>query len=214
MTLLGQMYMARFNAILLILIMALSSCVSHGTYQTPKPLGVDDDLMGVGIMQGFGDTKDSRKPSVDILYRRGLVKNVDVGLRTSGVLFYGGVLTIDAKYGVLRGPFLVSIDLGMSYTSSRNVDSDSFDLVGYHPMLMIGTERVYLGLKQNIYHGEGRAKMLRMQADEHGKLSIPSLVIGVSVGKSFRIQPELNCFFLETGSPILFPSIGLYATGK
>ena len=205
--------MRRHNGKLVLILLMLNACVSHGTYQTPKPLGVDEDLIGLGIMQGIGDTKDTRKPSVDILYRRGLVKNVDVGLRTSGVLFYGGVLTVDAKYGLLNGPFLVSVDFGMSYTSSRNVDSESFDLVGYHPMLMIGTESIYLGFKQNIYHGEGRAKMLDSRADENGRLSVPSIVIGYSFGKSFRLQPELNCFIPGSGSPILFPSIGLYARG-
>ena len=161
-------------------ILLLSSCASMTTFQTPEVIEENTSVLGAGLsLSSFtGDPKFSW-PTFECYARKGLAKKTDGGLKIYGFPgVFGGIVT-DIKYQLFDGPISVSGDLGVSV----DLINDASWTFALHPMMLLGTDRVYVGV---------RSIHTRIRKFNH----IPGVFLGLSLGDTFRIMPEVSYHFL------------------
>jgi hypothetical protein len=172
---------------------AVSGCF-FPAYQTPEALPPGEVSLGPVATYGYtfrhyGDPSEERPGELELglMARVGIVPNIEAGFRASCPL---GVM-VDAKYQFLRGRLLMAADLGLSVSPSP------FQLIWY-PMLLVGTERYYAGLKAMYVREFDQGYV----PSPNTSSLIPGLLFGASFGRRLRVLPELNVFYYQDGDPI------------
>jgi hypothetical protein len=193
-----------------ILLLAGSGCF-YSVLQTPEVLPPGEMSLGpilgtgAGYYVGSEYFTDGVRPAeleLGVMLRKGIVKNLESGLRFSVPL--GGM--VDVKYQLLRGRFLLAADLGFSQSLPADLGSLSRDRRTYsvlYPMLLAGTGRYYGGIKTAcIYerHTDAHRSATRIQ---------PGVFFGAACGRRWKVLPEVNTFL----NPIMVgAAVGLQYT--
>jgi hypothetical protein len=182
------------------------SCASYTTFTTPTVLKEKETLAGAG----FTRLKEGEKKVVtEFYFRSALVKNMDAGLKFSGVPFAGGSMLVDLKRSIYqKGPFILSADLGLSYSSLVGNDLLSYQSVGIYPLILFGNDRLYGGMKYNYLMFSGSVEIFDIEIGGKSNIGFPSVVLGSTIGKRLRIQPEINVFLHPGSKPVYIYSIG------
>lgn len=182
---------------LVILLVGSSGCSSGFTlataYTTPEVLEpgeyeVGSQLSYSRITSIAGGDKEAEflKPASPLcLYGRvGYTRNADVGVRIfiyqEGMGFYP-----DLKIKLLGSSTFLTMDLGMFV----GVGKEGPGAAGFSPMLLLGTNRFYSGLR---YAGN---EVSLQETDMLYSIPPVSLILGGSIGEKIRILPEVQLYF-------------------
>lgn len=176
-------------SILILLMFLVLGCYSYTTFQKPEVLEEGEKLFGVGITPPQLNKELEEKLIPEFYFRRSLLNSIDGGIRFKGVPLAGGIITMDLKYGIFNKPINLSGDIGISYSSFHGEELSDFKIIGIHPMILFGNKRLYTALKYNYFLLDGGNEIFDLDIEGKTDLSIPSLVIGSSVGKKRFIQP-------------------------
>lgn len=180
--------------------MMVCGCISHTTFQSPKVLDPGQVNVGLGAM-GWMQRNDSDRHQgfleVDLYGRIGLTRNLDAGIKLFGP--FGGIFG-DAKYQLWQRPPFLSADLGFSYGRFGDMpdSGDDFYYFGFYPMLLIGYEDLYGGVKL-IYVEETRHRSYGPGGTETERYSRPGIVLGATVGARVKMRPEVNIYKIDQG---------------
>jgi len=179
----------------LIGILILQLNCSLTTFQSPKVLTSGEKAIGAGFagaagpihVDGTGAMYPGTGPiEVSGYTRIGLGHNFDAGVK----LFVAPLgIFGDLKYQILKKPFLLSTDFGLSY-SWYPADQ----CIAFYPMLLFGSESYYGGIKV-IYLEES---------------TNPGIMMGASLlrGK-FRVMPEVNIYGLSEHDIFIVGGLGI-----
>ena len=164
-------------------LLLLSGCASVTTFQTPEVIEKDSSLLGAGLSASL-NTGDSKilMPAFECYARKGLTKKTDGGLKIFGLPCGFGGIVADIKYQLFDGPISVSGDLGASVSAVKVEDYQW--TFAFYPMLLFGTDRAYVGVR-SIHTGIGKF--------DH----IPGIFLGLSLGDTFRVMPEVSYHFIR-----------------
>jgi hypothetical protein len=175
-----------------LLSIALSGCF-YPAFQTPETLPPGKISLGMNFAGGPKFSSGSENSGLGefefgICAREGITSNLDAGLRLS--LPWG--VMVDAKYRFLGRPLSAAADLGFSYLPSTDIGFDSPDRVqvfAWYPMVLAGNSHFYGGLKS--------ALVLEHHTDLGNVdfYAMPGLLVGASLGRRFKVLPELNVFY-------------------
>lgn len=165
------------NGALLVLVLAValleSGCgVPFSTLYGPAPLLAGTRAAGLGVGPIF--VADGLEMDLDLVVlgmyasrRVGLSDRLEVG-GSAGIL---NGLAVDAKYVLVERPFFVSANAAVSTDVAG-------EAMGFHPALLLGSERVY-----------GGAKLMALRNAYSGPLQV--LFVGGSFGGARRVVPEM-----------------------
>ncbi len=137
-----------------VLILLLCSCYPLGSFQGPDVLPEGDETVGLGLLwltNVFSNLDTTETTKTDFLsetsvsFRRGLPHHTEIGLKVVGLPWSGGSLKGDIKWQVIRKPFLVSLDMGVS---NWGTNSDT-RFVGIHPKILLGTQKTFMAFQLN-----------------------------------------------------------------
>ena len=169
---------------LLLCILIVTSGCAVATFQNPKVLNPGEKAIGIGSA-GYYELKydESYFAEFNLYGRFGIEKNKEIGIK---YLFPTGVCG-DVKLQLIDSPIFVSFDFGISYSFYIDYNEmDAASILGFYPMLLIGTEHLYGGIKYNYFINE---TYLRTET-----LRYPGLMLGASAGDDFRIIKYMNRF--------------------
>jgi hypothetical protein len=194
--------------ILLILIylclgILLSGCMSYTTLQSPKTLESGQVILGGGIATSF----EGGRPSVEFNSRIGILHKFDVGAK----IVIPSLYFVDAKYQILDEPVAMSADLGWSsFSNSSQSSDDKGTTTAWYPMLIIGQDHWYVGVKQVFLRSTGQFEFFGTQKFSYSGLWSTNVVIGGIFGTNIRMMPEINFIMLNGGNkPIIVPAVGV-----
>lgn len=152
----------------------------------PAPLPPNTATIGVGLapmfLEGPIDEDFLLFNLIFGLYangRYGITERLEVGASAG---FFNG-LSADVKYNLIPGPLFVSAALAGSVGLVVDIfgDSDDVDVLGIHPALLVGTERIY-----------GGAKLMAFPFSAYVRRPWTVVFVGGSFGGDFRIVPEIG----------------------
>jgi hypothetical protein len=137
--------------------LAVAGCgIPLATLHGPTPMPANTSI----VTGGFGPIFLAEDMDQDLLLfnaifgaygsvRHGVTDRLEVG--GSAGMFNG--VTVEAKYNVVPGPFAVSANVAASSGVVVDLlgDGDGTGVMGLHPALLVGTERVYGGAKLMIF---------------------------------------------------------------
>ncbi|MGH7493510.1 MAG: hypothetical protein ACREOO_14125 [bacterium] len=186
-----------------------SGCVSMSTLQSPKVLERGESKHGIaGTL--FVENGVSGMTEFDIWGYYGLGKRTQAGWKFFGIPNLSGGIGADLKYQLHDAAPYLALDLGFSYTSTRNIfdeDANNVDAFTINPALLFGTERLYGGMK-GIYLSS------TVEYELFGKSSkitldgfTPGLLIGSTLGGRTQLVTELNAYSVR-GSLAAWISFG------
>ncbi len=147
-------------------VLLLASCYPLGTFQGPEILPVGSETMGVGLswMTNITSLDDSSSGNEQafiadgsVLFRRGFDHNTEIGIKLVGRPWSRGAILTDVKWQVIQEPFMVAVDLGLSYWTNIDILAS----VGYHPALIVGNGKLF-GVAQYNYV-RSSARILKTQ---------------------------------------------------
>jgi hypothetical protein len=131
-----------------------------------------------------------------LLFRRGFAHNTEIGLKFTGRPWSNGILLADVKWQLIQQPFQVALDLGLSYWSGMS----SVPSVGYHPMIVAGTDKFFV---------VGQYNYLRSREDV---LKTQDLILGRHIKLSdseYTLTPFLGIHRSADSPENIFYSLGL-----
>jgi hypothetical protein len=146
--------MTKKHILLLAFAFMLSSCYPLGTFHGPGVLPEGEETAGAGVLwlsNVFTNIDTTLEEGTaflgetSALFRMGLANNSEIGLKIVGLPWGVGSIRGDVKKQLVHEPFLLSVDLGVSYWG-YNKDSR---YVGLHPALLAGTEKRYAVVQFN-----------------------------------------------------------------
>jgi hypothetical protein len=184
------------------LIMILfSSCVSYSTLQTPETLEPGHVYFGAGATMMCDIERPLDAAFIpEIAVRVGLVEGVDIGLKYTHPYMF----LFDSKYQLYKGPVNVAMDFGISLQPIVTILT-----YGIYPMIMIGQEHWYLGVKGTF----GNFDVLggEMLFEDPFYLGT-TIVTGATIGSGhIKLLLELNTMFINGAEkPVFFPAGGVY----
>jgi|FLOH01.1.fsa_nt_gi hypothetical protein len=132
----------------------LISCYPLATFQGPDVLPVDKEVIGLGmnwmtnmvaVVDSSTGNEDSFLGESSIMFRRGFPKRIEVGLKFVGTPWRRGAMMADIKWQVISKPVLIALDFAVSswpYSAEHKYS-------GYHPSLIIGSEKLFMGAQYN-----------------------------------------------------------------
>ena len=179
------------NTILIIPVLFFISCYSFSNFQTPVVLESGKSSLGIGVSK----IPDSDKKLIpEIYYRRNIISKTDFGLKQLGIPFIGGITLIDVKRSLLKiNKFSISSDLVFSYSTLNSEQLGNWTSTAIIPALFMGSDRLYIGGKYNQLKFDGEIELFR-KIGLSGSIGFPSVVLGMTLGKNLRIQPEVNIY--------------------
>lgn len=184
------------------LLILLSGCVSLSSLQSPKVLEPKQESHGFALA-GFYD-QDQHKLGlyeVDLYGRFGIAKHWDWGYKIYGIPFWFAGIQGDIKYQILDKPLKIAGDIGLSYARVEN----DINTVGVYPMLLVGYQRFYTGVKAVYFISNGEIEFFDSFRARH---ALPGIVFGAIIGKKQQIVPEINLYFFPQGEAAILPGIG------
>lgn len=171
----------------LIIFIFFFSCITINVFEGPETTKKGEVSIGFGISNvGFID--DQGKPvflPIPFPYlkgRYGLTDNFDIGFRYVGLLGFG----IDPKFKLIDGGIKASLLLPFNITQWPELPL----WYSFEPALILGTTSIYFGSKFSYYN-------LQFETDEEDTYIegiFPSIFLGFTLGKTWKICPEINYF--------------------
>jgi len=162
------------------------------TFQSPKVLPSRNITVGAGVSRWLGVGNDSS--SVEgvsyalVTIRYGLGRRLDVGAKIMIPFFLsddGLSGIIDLKYQLTQRVPYVSITAGIYYENGFLSNARRDRGVGYRLEILVGDDHVYAGLHfMSVYFARSKP------------LYLGGFQVGVSLGRKFRINPEVQVSFL------------------
>lgn len=181
-----------------LLLFLFTSCIPYSTLQTPEtlPEGKFELNGGAGWV---GETAFA----LEVGSRYGLFDKVDMGLKFA----LPGILLLDGKYKFYDSGIKASADMGVSYY----LDATAGSAFGFYPMILIGQEVWYAGVKGNFFSTAGDFSTFGMKSDvKDSHYLATSLVTGFCFGKEkTRLLFELNTFIPVDSKVFFVPSVGV-----
>ncbi|MFZ4621773.1 MAG: hypothetical protein ACOYNS_14525 [Bacteroidota bacterium] len=182
----------------------LTGCVTYTTLQTAQTLPPGKIMVGAGTAVILSDNSPELMPELDA--RVGLVKNFDIGAKYSAPSLY----FVDGKIQVMSEPFALSADLGWStFNYTDNTAISKGVSTGWYPMLMIGKEHWYAGVKGVYFETKGQVEFFGLKKFQGSGWMYTSVVVGGMLGSTFRLLPEVNVIIPRGGKVFFVPAIGL-----
>jgi hypothetical protein len=136
--------------------------------------------------------------------RLGLGENVDGGIKLWGPLGFG--IQSDVKVQLTDAPPLVAASLGGSFNLTGTVSLfdervGPWTIVGVHPMVLVGSESAWIGVKGVFaeWFGEG----------ERYSDFFPGITVGCTGSGAVRVMPEVNVYFSFEEETSTFATFGL-----
>lgn len=175
-----------------------SSCIPYSTLQTPEtlPEGKFEISGGTGWLGGTAFALEAGG-------RYGLSEKADMGLKFA----LPGILLLDGKYKFYDSGIKASADMGVSYY----LDATSGSAFGFYPMILIGQDVWYAGVKGNFFSTAGDFSTFGMKSDvKENRYLATSLITGYRFGnEKTRLLLELNTFIPVDSRVFVVPSVGL-----
>jgi len=191
----------------------LNGCVSMSTFQSPQVLERGQNSLGFGV-SGFLDETDEKLAiyEFDIFTRYGLANRLDGGIKIFGLPGLFGGIQGDLKYQIIKGPFFVSVDLASFYATAPSIfdDDDNINTFGFTPLILVGNRTFFGGAKINYITRIDKIDLFGSSSEFRAK-GMPGLVFGAMLGKKAQIIPEVNIYFFDGESALVF---GLGLQGK
>jgi len=157
----------------------LSDCVSLSTLNTVQTINKGTMCGNIGL-----------GPLPEIGGRYGLSSRSDFGMKVA----FPGTIFMDFKTEVTRSPFITSMDLGYSVFTWTGTDDNRYFIHALYPMIMIGRENWYLGVKKILLNPYELT--IREDIEQHGfrNTSDPIISTGYvfNVAQGVRILTEVN----------------------
>jgi hypothetical protein len=189
------------GAVGLLILISLSGCVSLSSLQSPQVLEPKQQSHGFALA-GFYDHEQNKLElyEIDVYGRFGIAKHWDLGYKIYGIPFWFAGIQQDIKYQILDKSVKIAGDIGISYTRVER----EINVFGFYPMLLVGTERFYAGVKAVYFTSSGGIEFFGSFRSQ----TLSSLVFGVIIGKKQQIVPEINIYFFPQGETAILPGIG------
>ena len=184
----------------------LSGCT---TMQSPKVLKPGEKLAGGSIFLSVYEIS-----GFEVFGRFGMTENADIGFRAAFHTQYTAIgIATDVKYQILRRPFYLAADLELSMARQSHFDDTVDYYYGITPLILFGGDHLYCGFKtafaiyKSAYFYAYRPNhWILINTDDWIFNFCPVVVLGCSIGKNFRVVPEISMYIKETGYPFLFPN--------
>lgn len=192
--------------VLLILIagMILPGCFSYTTLQTAETLEPGTVIIGGGAAFLLSEDQIGIQPEVNA--RIGIINNFDIGAKyVNPSLFFA-----DGKVRLISDPVSLSFDLGWSTFSYDGPSGNSKGVsTGWYPMLLLGKERWYLGVRPVYFITQGEVEFFGLQKFEGKGWLYTNVVVGGMFGSKVRLMPEMNVMVAKSGKMNVVPALGL-----
>lgn len=172
-----------------LLLLVEFNCVPS-SYQSPRPLRQGEMAVGGGFSLPI------TKGDLSLCFRYGVFKHADFGFKLGGYpdISYGYFL--DARYGLLEHPLLLSGGLGFLTYFDLYAPDYELRVHGFHPTIFLGTDRIYGGIGWNyMIVRETRYPMDKGPYISTSRSSGPRIILGASWGKRWKFNPEINVNF-------------------
>ena len=199
-----------WHYLILINLIIFSGCLNLTNFQPPETLepGEKSYNFAGSLIITPEDNNPGNAGSMTLLTnldfggRFGIIRNLDVGgkIGISPPTLY---TAIDIKYQALKYPFKVSIDVGVSYTTSTKQEK----VYGFHPTVLVGKGIFHLGFRGNFYSAVVEDYVFNTEKSMYG------LILGLAIGKKYKFIPEVVIYFRQ-GDPIIICGIGYMETSK
>ncbi len=195
------------NIFVLLIIAAgllLPGCISYTTLQTAETLEPGKVLIGGGSAFIFSGNEVGIQPEVNA--RIGIINNFDIGAKyVNPSLFFA-----DGKVRLVSDPVTLSFDLGWSTFSYNGTSGNSKGVsTGWYPMLLIGKEHWYAGVRPVYFITEGEVEFFGLQKFNGSGWLYTNVVVGGMFGSKVRLLPEVNVMIPKSGEINFIPALGL-----
>ena len=156
-------------------VLCLQGCAPICTFRSPEVLALGEKGVGIGVVTiDWRGGADHRESLPSLWVRSAVAENTDIGVSIGA---FG--TAFDVKRVFVRGPILVSGDLGLSY-GSEDIMVDPAVVVA--PAVMVGTDHLYGGV-WGAYALTGDDGVVAQ-----------GISLGVSVGDKLRLMGEYDYF--------------------
>ena len=191
-----------------VLFLTFTGCFSLSTFQSPQVLEKGQKSFGLGTA-GFYDheSKNYAISEFDIFGRYGLTNQLDGGIKIFGLPFLFGGIQADLKYQLVNEPLFVSLDMASFYaiaSTSDDEDENSIATFGFTPLILVGNRWLFSGVKINYFTRVDKIDFLGSSTKPRSFTNMPALVFGVKLGKKAHFIPEVNIYFLDGDTVLLF----------
>lgn len=192
------------SIIFLTMVIFFSSCMSYSTLQSAKTIKPGEVLIGAG--SAFPVTGNTTGIMPEVSSRIGIVNNFDIGAKYSlPSLFF-----LDGKIQLINEQVTLSADLGWSYFNySSNNGKSKGKSTGWYPMLILGQEHWYVGIKEVYFSTKGEFEFFGINKFEGSGWITTNIFAGGVIGKQFRLLPEVNFIIPRDGKTLIVPALGL-----
>lgn len=197
----------------LLLLPLVSGCSTLGTFQTPDLAEPGQFILGVGAgLSHPGDQEIDdvpHPPPLEAYLRFGIHPRVELGARLG--LFTAG---LDAKVGLIKEPFLLSLAGGLGIAGSFDIGT-TYEHHTAHGALLAGRGALYGGIKltrlHEILYTTTCDTCEQSRIVERTTDLIPALTVGYVSRKPRRFNPilEVTNYFLPEGEAIWALNVGL-----
>lgn len=174
-------------------------CASYSTLQTATTL--DKGEIQVGAGSAFDAQERMFAPEVGVRY--GLIDRLDLGVK----YVFPSLVFGDLKFQVLKGPVDIAADAGISYFQHNATGLGEFRMIGFYPMLLVGQEHWYTGVKSVFVSASGETDIKYFESYQFGGYSSTNFVLGASLGEKVRFLPELNVAVNKKGEIHYIPAV-------
>jgi len=194
----------------LVFFLGLNGCVSLSTLQSPQVLEKGQKSLGLGLSGFYEESSEFVGIyEFDIFARYGLANKLDGGIKVFGLPGLTGGVQGDLKYQVLEKPFFVSLDIASSYAIALSLDDDEkIHIYGITPLILLGNRTFYGGAKINYFTSLNKIDFFGSSSKSRSGANMPALVFGAMLGKKGKFIPEVNIYFLDGETALVF-GIGL-----
>lgn len=190
---------------LAIVLLVVAGCQSFTMLQTPIPVEPGHITAGLGAAIPVLENSTGLVPEANV--RLGLTSWADAGVKVS----MGGMVMVEGKVQWLSSPVHVSTDIGWSthHWSGGSGNGTSVTTTGWYPALLIGDDHWYAGIRGTYISSSGTIEFFEKQSVEGRQWVCSNLILGASIGTTFRIIPEVNLYHFKNSNGITFiPAVG------
>ncbi len=212
----GMKKMKKVVSIIFLLTFALSGCVSFTTMQTANTLAPGESEGGLNMVQTkvaladepVGGVEESITYVVpEFTYRRGIVENLDLGIK-----FYPMAAEIDAKYQFIKaGGFVLSGDFGFAYSSIESGSGDNTVKTTY--LDLYPTVLITYNFSEFFSLTAGPKYIYRSIGGDavSDSIAIPGVTLTAAIGpgaagNGFKFMPEVGYF---TADGLSYTTLGI-----
>lgn len=190
--------------ILLTFILLFSGCMVYSTLQSAKTIKPGEVLAGAGFAFPMTENRTHFMPEVNA--RVGVVNNFDVCAKYS----WPSLFFLDGKIQLIDEQVTLSADLGWSFFNySGDIGKSKGKSTGWYPMLILGQEHWYVGIKEVYFSTEGEFEFFGINKFQGSGWITTNIIAGGVIGKNIRLLPEVNFIIPRNGKTLIAPALGV-----